>query len=63
MIDLPFDAESRLSCDICLKEVPASEAASAEAVEYVLYFWGIECYDRWQRKCAEAEGSDPEADG
>ena len=36
-----------VSCEVCLKEVPKSEAQSAEARDYVAYFCGLECYEEW----------------
>ena len=40
----------RIACDVCLKEVPASEAKVSEAADYVAHFCGIECYEQWQKK-------------
>ena len=34
-------------CEICLKEVPRSEAKIEEAADYVLYFCGLDCYKKW----------------
>jgi hypothetical protein len=34
-------------CAQCLRDVPLSEARSFEAVDYVAYFCGLECYARW----------------
>ena len=36
-----------VSCEICLKEVPQSEASVPEAADYVTYFCGLECYELW----------------
>lgn len=36
-----------LSCEVCMKEIPVSEASSSEATDYVIYFFGIECYGAW----------------
>lgn len=44
----PDTAEPLLSCDICLKEIPASVAQSLEGPDYVHHFCGLECYERWQ---------------
>lgn len=44
----PTDAP-KVSCAVCLKEVPKSEAKSGEAQDYVLHFCGIECFERWKR--------------
>lgn len=41
-------AVEKVSCKVCLKEIPKSEAKVAEATDYVLYFCGIECYTKWR---------------
>lgn len=40
---------NKVRCDICQKEIPLSEAKSAEAVDYVAYFCGLECYAKWKQ--------------
>ena len=35
-----------VTCEICLKEVPLSEAIVPEATEYVAHFCGLACYDK-----------------
>ena len=42
-----------LSCDLCLKEIPVSEAKSEEATDYVVYFCGLDCYQQWLTQAAE----------
>lgn len=42
--------EEKVSCEICLKEIPVSEAKSAEASDYFLYFCGLECYAKWKEQ-------------
>ena len=37
-----------VACEICIKEIPKSEAAIDEARDYVLYFFGLDCYAKWQ---------------
>ena len=37
----------RLSCDICMKEIPVSEAGNSEATDYVIHYFSIECYRTW----------------
>ena len=37
-----------VACEMCMKEVPASEAQCAEAAEYVLHFCGLECFAKWK---------------
>ena len=36
-----------IACDVCLKEIPKSESKSEEAKDYVRYFCGLECYEKW----------------
>lgn len=43
----------RVTCITCQREVPLSEAVVPEAVDYMLYFCGLDCYDRWR---AQANG-------
>lgn len=43
----PSPAE-RIPCEVCLKEVPKSEATVAEATDYFAYFCGLECYEKWK---------------
>ena len=40
----------KVSCAVCLKEIPKSEAKISEAEDYVLHFCGIDCFDRWERQ-------------
>ncbi len=39
-----------ISCDICRKEVPLSEAVIPEAADYVAHFCGLECYAKWKQQ-------------
>lgn len=34
-------------CSVCEQEVPVSEVMSFEASDYMLYFCGLDCYQRW----------------
>lgn len=36
-----------VTCTVCQHEIPASEAIVPEAVDYLLYLCGVECYERW----------------
>lgn len=49
-----------VKCDVCMKEVPASEAKSAEASDYVAHFCGLDCYYQWRKQTdkARAAGGD-----
>ncbi|MCK4587094.1 MAG: DUF3330 domain-containing protein [Gammaproteobacteria bacterium] len=49
-----------VACEICLKEVPISEAKSDEASDYMLYFCGLECYAKWKSQKSEPEKGDVE---
>lgn len=48
-VDKPIDVE-RVACEICLREVPVSEATVPEATDYIVYFCGLDCYERWKRQ-------------
>jgi hypothetical protein len=37
-----------VECEICLREIPISEAKMDEAADYVHHFCGLECYARWR---------------
>ena len=46
-------AETALvACEICLKEIPPSEAIHAEASDYLLHFCGMDCYYQWTERAA-----------
>jgi len=40
----------KVACEICLKHVPKSETKVEEASDYVLYFCGIDCYEKWREE-------------
>ena len=44
-----YDASEmgKVSCEICLKEIPDSEAKSRETSDYFAYFCGVDCYQEW----------------
>ena len=45
----PQDSDDKIvACEICLKEIPNSEAKMEEASDYVAYFCGLDCYDKWK---------------
>jgi hypothetical protein len=39
-----------VSCAICRKEVPLTEAVIPEATDYVAYFCGLACYEKWKKQ-------------
>lgn len=42
-----------VACEVCMKEVPRSEAIIPEAVGYVVYFCGLDCYEKWKDQRTE----------
>ena len=44
----------KVSCEVCFKEIPLSEATSVKATDYIVYYCGLECYDRWKQQQAES---------
>jgi len=47
---------SRVPCEVCLKEIPRSEAQVSEARDYVAYFCGLECYELWNKQAQRPDG-------
>jgi len=47
-----------IQCEVCLKEVPASDAESSETADYVAHFCGLECYQQWHDKKDESKTED-----
>jgi hypothetical protein len=45
--DKPVDSEI-ISCEICMKEVPLSDAITPETHDYVAHFCGLACYAQWK---------------
>ena len=39
-----------VECTVCLAEIPSSSAKSEEASDYVMYFCGLDCYDKWKNR-------------
>ncbi|MCW8829948.1 MAG: DUF3330 domain-containing protein [Gammaproteobacteria bacterium] len=37
-----------IPCEICLQEIPQSEAKIIEVDDYVVNFCGLECYEKWR---------------
>ena len=40
----------QVSCEICMKEVPMTEAMVPEAEGYFVHFCGLDCYQQWKSK-------------
>jgi len=49
--DKPVEA-TLVSCEVCLKEIPKSEATVPEAVDYFVYFCAPDCYQKWNHRRA-----------
>ncbi|MFZ3082267.1 DUF3330 domain-containing protein [Rhodoferax ferrireducens] len=52
--DTPVKVE-QVACEICLKEVPLSEAVVPEATDYVAHFCGLDCYQKWKDQRPETD--------
>ena len=49
-----------LSCEVCLKEIPADAVKVTDAQDYVHYFCGLECLEIWQKQaelCSSQSGT------
>ncbi|HUW26055.1 MAG TPA: DUF3330 domain-containing protein [Gallionella sp.] len=55
MSDQPESTDvKKVPCQACRKEVPLSEAMIPEAVDYVAYFCGLECFAEWKHRSEQA---------
>lgn len=45
----PLDPE-KVNCEVCLKQIPISEAKSEEASDYFIYYCSLDCYDKWKEQ-------------
>ncbi|MDH5480678.1 MAG: DUF3330 domain-containing protein [Nitrosomonas sp.] len=48
----PLDPE-QVACEVCLKEIPISEAKSEEASDYVIHYCSLDCYAKWKEQNTE----------
>lgn len=54
MSEKPYPEEpDNIACEVCLKEIPQSVAASHEGDEYAHHFCGTECYNIWKQRSGE----------
>ena len=44
------DYQDKIPCEICLKEVPPSEAEISEASDYIRYYFGVDCFAIWKNQ-------------
>lgn len=52
--DKPGEGD-HIACEICLKEVPLSEATIPEASDYFVHFCGLDCFQKWQSQDAKPD--------
>lgn len=50
----PIEPET-VSCEVCFKEIPISEAKSVKATDYIMYYCGLDCYDKWSKQKVKPE--------
>jgi hypothetical protein len=43
----------QVACEICLKQVPITEATIPEATDYFVHFCGLGCYEKWKSQGAK----------
>lgn len=56
------EGDEKVSCASCRRLVPRSEAFQPEAEDYLIYFCGLDCYDRWSRDEPEPPGPPSHSD-
>ena len=49
-VEIEVSDRGLVACEVCLKEIPMSESSSCEASDYVAYFCGLDCYDKWRKQ-------------
>lgn len=49
-----------VSCEVCLKEVPADSVNVTDAQDYVHHFCGLDCLEAWQKQAAIRRQAGPE---
>jgi hypothetical protein len=52
--------DARVLCAVCEREVPLSEAVVREATDYMAYFCGLDCFERWRMQAERSEVVAPE---
>lgn len=53
----PVEME-QVECEVCLKEIPVSDATSEEVSDYVAYFCGLDCYEKWKKQLEKQKGQE-----
>lgn len=49
-----------VSCEVCLKEVPADSVNVTDAQDYVHHFCGLDCLEAWQKQASIRQQAGPE---
>jgi hypothetical protein len=49
------ETPTTIACDVCMAEVPASVAQTAEGPDYVQHFCGLDCLEKWQEQSEKEE--------
>jgi hypothetical protein len=44
------EASGGLQCEICLREIPHDPMSNGEVDEYVVHYFGLECYTQWREE-------------
>ncbi len=47
--DKPIEGK-KVQCETCLKEIPVSGAKVDESADYVRYFCGPDCFEKWKQQ-------------
>lgn len=45
----------KITCEVCFKEIPISEAKSVKATDYIMYYCGLDYYDKWKKQEEKSE--------
>lgn len=51
--ELP-DAPAQAQCAVCGAHIVPGQAKSAETQDYMLYFCGLDCYQKWRKEQDES---------
>lgn len=53
------DSCARITCEVCLAEVPADSANVTYAQDYVHHFCGLACLEAWQKQARARQKDTP----
>lgn len=49
----------RMSCDVCLAEIPADAVNVTDTQDYVHHFCGLGCFEVWKKQAGSPENDVP----